>query len=122
MDKNTKNTNSNRTNRTKNDKKKFLDMFKNKDCHISNTCEATNIGRRTYYEWIDADEKFAEAVEDVRESLNDDTEGALITAINEGNVTAIIFRLKTKCRDRGYDERQQIELIKPFDRIELEDI
>ena len=122
MDKNNTNTNSNRTNRTKNDKKKFLEMFKKKDCHISNTCEDINIGRRTYYEWIDADEKFAEAVDDVRESLNDDTEGALMTAINSGNVVAIIFRLKTKCKDRGYIEKQELELVRPFNRINLEDI
>ena len=122
MEENTQNTDSKRTKRTKNDKKRFLETFVKKDCHISKTCKAAKIGRRTYYEWLDADEEFVDAVDDARESLNDDTEDALMTAINDGNVAAIIFRLKTKCRDRGYDEKQQIELIKPFDRIDLENI
>tara|TARA_R100001530_G_C4288769_1_gene147467 strand:+ start:161 stop:532 length:372 start_codon:yes stop_codon:yes gene_type:complete len=122
MEQNTQNTNSNRTKRTKNDKKRFLETFVKKGCHISKTCKAANVGRRTYYEWLAADEEFVDAVDDARESLNDDTEDALMTAINDGNVAAIIFRLKTKCRDRGYDEKQQIELIKPFDRIDLENI
>ena len=122
MDKNTQNTNTNRTKRTKNDKKRFLETFVKKDCHISKSCKAAKIGRRTYYEWLDADEEFVDAVENARESLNDDTEDALIAAINDGNVTAIIFRLKTKCRDRGYDEHHQITIDKPFNGINLENI
>ena len=122
MAKNTQNTDTKRTIRTKNDKKRFLAEFANNDCHISKTCNSIKIGRQTYYDWVNDDEDFNQAVDDARESLNDDTEGALMTAINEGNVAAIIFRLKTKCRDRGYDEKQQIQLIKPFDRIALEDI
>ena len=117
MDKNTKNTKTNRTNRTKNDKKKFLEIFEKKACHISNTCKSINIGRQTYYDWVNDDKEFAQAVDDVKESLNDDTEDALMVAIKDGNVTAIIFRLKTKCKDRGYIEKQELELVKPIDEI-----
>ena len=42
--------------------------------------------------------------------------------IKDGNVAAIIFRLKTKCKDRGYIEKQELELVRPFNRINLEDI
>ena len=122
MDKNTQNTSTNRTIRTKNDKKKFLEVFKKKGCHISKTCKGTKVGRQTYYDWVDNDEEFAESVDNARESLNDDTEDALMTAINDGNVTAIIFRLKTKCRDRGYEQHHQITIDKPFNGINLENI
>ena len=120
MKKNTQNKESNRTKRTKKDKKSFLEIFAKKDCHISKTCIAAKIGRRTYYEWLDADEDFKQAVDDVKESLKDDTEEYLLEACKAGNVTAIIFRLKTICKERGYDETHQIEITKPFDRIELE--
>ena len=122
MAKNTQNTNTNRTNRTKNDKKKFLKKLGKNNCHISKTCEHLNIGRQTYYDWLDDDKEYSDQVENVREALNDDTEDALITAINNGNITAIIFRLKTKCRDRGYDEHHQITIDKPFNGINLENI
>ena len=122
MAKNTQNKETNRTNRTKSDKKRFLEIFEKKDAHISKTCKDANIGRTTYYDWIDADEEFKQAIDDVKESLKDDTEDYLIKACKDGNVTAIIFRLKTICKDRGYDEKQTIELTKPFDKIEREGI
>ena len=117
MGKNTQNKKSNRTNRTKNDKKRFLEAFENKGCHISKTCKDIQIGRQTYYDWINDDDEFKERCNYIRESLNDDTEDALMSAIKEGNVTAIIFRLKTKCKDRGYIEKSEVELVKPIDEI-----
>ena len=72
MAKNTQNTNTNRTNRTKNDKKKFLKKLGKNNCHISKTCEHLNIGRQTYYDWLDDDKEFSDQVENVREALNDD--------------------------------------------------
>ena len=93
---------------------------KDKDCLISNACAGAKVGRRTYYEWMDADPEFNQAVKDVEESLKDDTEGWLIDACKKGNVAAIIYRCKTKCRDRGYDEHQQIGIIQPIQDVELE--
>jgi hypothetical protein len=42
------------------------------------------------------------------EKLNDLTEMKLIENIQNNDTTAIIFRLKTKGRDRGYNDRQEI--------------
>ena len=121
MAKNTQNKESNVTDVTISDKKRFLEIFKKKDTHISNSCISSNISRQTYYRWL-KDEEFKQAIDDVKESLKDDTEDYLIKACKDGNVAAIIFRLKTICKDRGYDEKQTIELTKPFDKIELEGI
>ena len=120
MGKLTQNKDNNRTTRTKSNKKRFLEILKDKDCHISNACAGAKVGRRTYYEWMDADPEFNQAVKDVEESLKDDTEGWLIDACKKGNVAAIIYRCKTKCRDRGYDEHQQIGIIQPIQDVELE--
>ena len=48
----------------------------------------------------------------------DFTESALRKLIKKGNVIATIFKLKTKGKDRGYIEKQEVELIKPIDEIE----
>jgi len=93
------------------DKKKadFLIAFKEKAGNISKACDAVNIGRRTYYNWLESDPDFAQVVEDVNEGLIDWSEDALKLRIQAGDTTAVIFHLKTKGKSRGYIERQQLE-------------
>ena len=121
MAKNIQNKDSDVTNVTISEKKKFLDIFKKKDTHISNSCIDSKISRQTYYRSLE-DEDFKQAIEDVKESLKDDTEDYLLQACKAGNITAIIFRCKTILKDRGYDETHKIQIDKPFDRIELEGV
>lgn len=49
------------------------------------------------------------ALDDEREGIKDFVEGKLIEQINAGNITGIIFYLKTQAKDRGYVERQELE-------------
>lgn len=49
----------------------------------------------------------AQAVEDTREEMKDFAESKLFTEIKNGNITAIIFYLKTQAKDRGYVERTE---------------
>ena len=121
MAKNTQNKDSDGTNGTISDNKRFLQIFEKKDAHISKSCKASNVGRQTYYNWLE-DEEFSQSIEDVKEGLKDDTEDYLLKACKDGNITAIIFRCKTLCKDRGYDETHLIEINKPFKGIDLEDI
>lgn len=64
--------------------------------------------RKTVYNLIDKYPTVKEALEDEREKLKDMTEGKLLAQIKTGNMTAIIFYLKTQAKDRGYIERQDI--------------
>ena len=121
MAKKTQNIDSDGTNGTISDKKRFLEIFEKKDAHISKACKASKVGRQTYYNWLE-DEEFSQSIEDVKEGLKDDTEDYLLKACKDGNITAIIFRCKTLCKDRGYDETHLIEINKPFKGIDLEDI
>ena len=50
----------------------------------------------------------AQAVHEAKESLLDFAEGKLFTAMKEGNMTSIIFYLKTQGKARGYIERQEL--------------
>ena len=49
-----------------------------------------------------------QARDDAKEALKDHAEIQLLSAINEGNMTAIIFFLKTQAKDRGYVERHEL--------------
>ena len=57
---------------------------------------------------IAKDPKLQEEIKEITETVKDLAESKLIKAINRGSLTAIIFYLKTKAKDRGYNERQEI--------------
>ena len=117
-------TMANAQNAQKTDKKKkdFIEALRNNLGHISNACEAAKIGRRTYYDWIDKDKNFKEDVDHVQDSLLDLAESKLLENIENNENTAIIFYLKTKGKKRGYIEKQELEVVKPFDDVELHGI
>ena len=121
MAKNTSNTSSNGTNSTTSNKKEtFLQALKLNLGNITEACKASNTGRQTYYNWVDDDEEFKHSCKDVEESLLDLAENRLLEKIDNSDITAIIFFLKTKGKKRGYIEKQEVELIKPIDEIEFD--
>lgn len=78
--------------------------------NVSQTCAALKISRRTFYNKKEANKELAERLADVDESLLDMSESKLYEQIQNGNITAILFHLKTKGKNRGYVERQENEL------------
>ena len=95
-------------NRTAEKKQQFLAAYKSKACNISLTCEAVDIGRSTFYDWLTSDVLFAAAVKEIDESLLDWAESMLFKGIKEGDHTLLIFFLKTKGKSRGYIERVDV--------------
>ena len=118
MEKNTK-----KTQKTQkiNKKETFLKSLKKNLCNISKACEAANISRKTYYRWIE-DQEFKDQVEAVKEGLIDHVEHQLLQKIDSGDTTAIIFFLKTRAKDRGYVEKQEITLSRPIEDITFDEI
>ena len=110
------------TQKTDKKKKEFLKALRNNLGHISNSCQAVNICRKTYYLWIDKDPDFKEDVDHVKESLLDMAECKLLENIENNENIAIIFYLKTKGKQRGYIEKQEVEVTKPIDDIEFDGI
>jgi len=92
------------------DKGKFLEVFASKLGNVSKACEAANISRQTYYDWM-KDETFANQVEEVREGLIDFAEHQLLSNIKDGRTAEILFYLKTKGKKRGYIERQEVDTV-----------
>lgn len=92
-----------------------IKAYEKKGGNVASTCEAANIGRRTFYLWKETDPEFAEAIKDLDESLLDFAESKLMEKVQDGDLTAIIFTLKTKGKDRGYVERsEQNVTMNPF--------
>jgi len=109
----------------KTDKKKkdFLVSLEKNNGNVSKACDAANIGRQTYYDWIDKDEVFKQDADDAQESLIDLAESKLMENIEKNDNTSIIFFLKTKGKKRGYIERQEIDAnVRPIEDINFEGI
>lgn len=100
-----KNKNCRQKVRQKRLKEKFVKAFSDSKGIIAYACEMTGISRQCYYNWIDDDEEFAQKCADVQENSIDLVEAKLLNAINDDNLTAIIFYLKTKGKKRGYVEQ-----------------
>jgi hypothetical protein len=89
-------------------KKKLLQALEDHHGIVTNACKAVNVGRSTFYKWINEDEDFKKAVDEVQDVAIDFVESKLFQQIDEGNPTSTIFYLKTKAKKRGYIERQEI--------------
>lgn len=102
-------------------KKTFVETLKKHMGNVSATCEAIakstgkTFSRTTYYKWYKTDTEFKDAVDSIGEYMIDLAENALYSKIKKGNLTATIFFLKTKGKERGYVEKLQVE--KPKDPV-----
>ena len=63
---------------------------------------------RTLWQYGKEFPEIREAMDEAKESMLDFAEGKLYEAIRDGNMTAIIFYLKTKGKARGYIERAEL--------------
>ncbi len=88
----------------KKQKSNFLKVIKKLMGNISQSCEKVGITRQVFYQWLSEDENFKRSYENQNEYEIDFAESKLMQEINDGNITAIIFFLKTKGKKRGYVE------------------
>lgn len=86
-------------------KKKLLNALEDSLGIVTLACKSAGISRGIYYKYINSDESFKKAAEEISEVALDLAEHSLLTQIKAGETTATIFYLKTKGRKRGYVER-----------------
>lgn len=75
----------------------------------------TNIAKKLGCDWHSAKRYInlhglQELLDNENETWNDVTEMKLMENISNNDTTAIIFRLKTRAKDRGYVEQQKMEV------------
>lgn len=88
----------------------FLKVFKKALGNVTIACENFGIERCTFYDWYNNDEDFREKADAVKEIRKDFLESAFDKRVKAGDTTAIIFGLKTQCKDRGYVEKSEHEV------------
>ena len=90
-------------------KKAMYEALKSQLGIVTSACKLVGISRQTHYRWLREDENYKAWIEQIPDITLDFAETALLKQIKEGNTTAIIFYLKTKGKQRGYIERQEID-------------
>lgn len=77
----------------------FVDFYSRLNGNISDSCAAVPISRQTYYDWLDNDEVFRNAIIEAESGLNDTIRQILIEKAGSGDMTAVIFYLKNRHPD-----------------------
>lgn len=93
--------------RTSEKKAAFLAALRERGS-VMHAAESAGIGRRTAYDWRDADPEFAAAWEDALEDSTERLEESMFERAMKGDTTAAIFLLKGR-RPEVYRERMQFE-------------
>ena len=76
---------------------------------VTTACKEVGVSRESHYRWMREDASYKESVESVADIGIDVAESKLYELIKQGNVTSVIFYLKTKGRKRGYSEHHELE-------------
>jgi hypothetical protein len=92
--------------------RRIIDALHESHGLICSAAAMAGVDRRTVHRYMKEFPQVAEAVEEAREKLYDAVESRLFEKIEAGDLTAIIFFLKTRCRHRGYIERQEVDMPK----------
>lgn len=90
-------------------KKAFIDAYRANMGNATAASSSVGINRITYWRWYNSDPKFAALVDEVKEEQIDLAESELRKLVKSGNITAVIFTLKTIGKERGYIERTETE-------------
>jgi hypothetical protein len=98
-----------KSNKIAQNKKALLTALEKSLGVVTQACKIAGISRRTFYEYVNKDAEFAQAVKDVQNIALDFAESQLFKQIQDGNTTATIFYLKTKGKHRGYIEKIEAE-------------
>jgi hypothetical protein len=77
---------------------------------VTMAAKKIGIDRRTHYLWMNTDEDYKAAVEDLQDVVLDFAESRLHKLVEKGDTASTIFLLKTKGKRRGYIERTDHDL------------
>lgn len=101
------------------EEKKLLLEHLEKTPIVQIACEKSGVGRSTYYRWIEQDKKFARSAKQALSKgvliMNDLAESQLLKSVRDGNMTAIIFWLKS----RHLSYWNKLEIVENNDKEEL---
>jgi hypothetical protein len=95
----------------------FLEVLAEKKGLIATTCQSVGITKRTYYNWYNNNPEFKEAADAISDMQVEDVVSEFMKKIQGGDITAMIFYLKTKGRKLGFSEKDENETANNIKRV-----
>ena len=89
--------------------KDIVEALKKYNGVLTPSAQALGISYDTLYKRVQRSKKLQEVIEMATEGMIDVAENKLMTKIQSGDNTMIIFYLKCKGKKRGYIEKQEID-------------
>lgn len=100
----------------------FLYALVNCNFNVSRACKKANINLKTFDRWCVQNPDFAQLVGEIHIMKKDFFEDKLVELVGEKDTSAVIFANKTFNRDRGYNDRVEIDLKGGITQTHLIDI
>lgn len=101
----------------------FIAALLSNNFSISKAARLIGITREAYYQWLKNDADFDKIVKEIEDIKKDFIESQFYKLVRALDTTAIIYGLKTKCKDRGYGESSTIEKrINVSGRVVIDDL
>ncbi len=76
----------------------------------SHACRAVNVSKDELDRWVTSDPDFARLVEQMHWHKKNLFEGKLVELVMQGDPSAVIFANKTHNRDRGYNDKVEVDV------------
>lgn len=95
------------TNKTLHNKKALVEAMEKSLGVVTQACKIVGVSRWTYYDYYNNDKEFQKEIDEIQNIALDFAESQLHKQISSGNISGIIFYLKTKGKNRGYIERTE---------------
>jgi hypothetical protein len=92
--------------KTERNKKRMIDALEKMRGNVTKACKRCGLSRSEHYLWLKNDSEYKSAVDDIGEEIKDWVEEQNYKNIAKGKEKSILSFLKTKCRDRGYGDKQ----------------
>jgi hypothetical protein len=88
----------------------FLHALVTSNFNVSRACSTVNISRKTFESWVTSEPDFQELIQEMDFHKKNYFESALVALVARGDSSATIFVNKTINRDRGYNEKLDVNV------------
>ncbi len=103
--------------RTKNNKDKMIKALETTLGVVTQATNLVGINAKTFYQWCKEDPEFKERVDEIDNIQGDFVESKLFEKIREGSEKMIMFYMKYKGRNKGYNYGMGMDLTTGGDKI-----